>query len=59
MQTAVLDVWAGAASEEGALPLAEVVAWLTRRRDLVVASRLAMQLGHVDFLALPQGSRRR
>ena len=59
MQTAVLDVWAGAASEEGALPLAEGVAWLTRRRDLVAAGRLAMHLGHVDFLALPQGSRRR
>ena len=59
MQTAVLDVWAGAASEEGALRLAEGVAWLTRRRDLVAAGRLALQLDHMDFLALPQGSRQR
>ncbi len=57
MQAAVLDVWAGAASEEGGLPLAEGVAWLTRRRDLVAAGRSAMQLGHVDFLALPDRNR--
>ena len=53
MQTAVLEAWAGAASEASALPLAEVVGWLTRRRDLVAAGRSAMHLGHVDFLALP------
>jgi SAM-dependent methyltransferase len=53
MQTAVLDVWAGAASEDRALPLAEVVAWLARRRDLVAAGRSALRLGHVDFLAVP------
>src|SRR2546429_262617 len=54
---AVLDVWAGAASEEGGLPLAEGVAWRTRRRDLVAAGRSAMHLGHVDFLALPDRNR--
>jgi SAM-dependent methyltransferase len=53
MQTAVLDVWAGAAGDERALPLAEVVAWLTRRRDLVAAGRSAIDLGHVDFFAVP------
>ena len=59
MQAAVLDVWASAASEEGGLPLAEGVAWLTRRRDLVAAGRSAMHLGHVDFLALPDRNRQR
>jgi hypothetical protein len=59
MQAAVLDAWAGAASEENALALGEVVAWLTRRRDLVAAGRSALQLGHVDFLALPDGNRQR
>ena len=54
MQAAVLDVWAGAACEQGALPLAEVVAWLTRRRDLVAAGRSRLRLGHIDFLALPK-----
>jgi SAM-dependent methyltransferase len=53
MQMAVLDVWAGAARDERALTLAEVAAWLTRRRDLVAAGRSALHLGHVDFLALP------
>jgi SAM-dependent methyltransferase len=59
MQAAVLDAWAGAASEENALALGEVVAWLTRRRDLVAAGRSALNLGHVDFLALPDGNRQR
>src|SRR5262249_56509287 len=56
MQTAVLDVWAGAARDERALPIAEVAAWLTRRRDLVAAGCSALHLGHVDFLALPQNN---
>src|SRR5262249_28427260 len=56
MQRAVLDPSAGAARDEGALPLAEVAAWLTRRRDLVAAGRSALHLGHVDFLALPRSN---
>ncbi len=56
MQTAVLDVWADAVWDERAFPLAEVMAWLTRRRDLVAAGRSALQLGHVDFLALPESN---
>jgi SAM-dependent methyltransferase len=55
MQTAVLEAWAGAAGEAGALPLADAAGWLTRRRDLVAAGRSALRLGHVDFLALPDG----
>jgi SAM-dependent methyltransferase len=56
LQTVVLDVWAGAARDERALPLAEVMAWLARRRDLVAAGRSALHLGHVDFLALPRSN---
>jgi SAM-dependent methyltransferase len=55
LQTAVLETWAGAAREECALPLPELVSWLTRRRDLVAAGGSALHLGHVDFLALPEG----
>jgi len=55
-QTAVLEIWAGAAIDEHALPLADVRAWLTRRHDLVAAGRSTLHLGHVDFFALPDGT---
>jgi SAM-dependent methyltransferase len=53
IQAAVLAIWAGAAEEQRALPRSDLIAWLTRRRDLVAAGRSAMRIGHVDFLALP------
>ena len=59
MQTAVLEVWAGAACKERALALAEVVGWAARRRNLVAAGRSALHLGHVDFLALPHENQQR
>jgi hypothetical protein len=50
---AVLGVWAGAAWDERAMPLADVLGWLTRRRDLVAGGRSTMWLGHADFFARP------
>jgi hypothetical protein len=35
----------------------EVVGWLTRRRDLVMAGRSSIRVGHVDFFATPTATR--
>jgi hypothetical protein len=51
MQNALLDGWASAAREIGAPLLDEIVAWLTRRRDLVAAGRSTIRVGHIDFFA--------
>jgi hypothetical protein len=53
LQIAVLGVWAGAAWDERAMPLADVLGWLTQRRDLVAVGRSTMWLGHADFFARP------
>jgi hypothetical protein len=57
MQAEVLSGWAAAAREQGDLPLADLVGWLTRRRDLVDAGRSTIRVGHVDFFARPIGVR--
>lgn len=57
IQVSILDGWAGAASELGQLPLAEIMAWLTRRRDTVAAGRSSARVGHVDVFADPIGLR--
>jgi len=58
MQREVLSGWATAARELGELALADLVAWLTRRRDLIEAGRAGMRVGHVDFFAWPIVTRR-
>lgn len=57
IQAEVIAGWAGAAREIDDLPLADVVGWLTRRRDLVAAGRSRLRVGHVDFFARPTGTR--
>jgi len=57
IQVSILDGWAGAARELGILPLAEIMAWLTRRRDSVAAGRSSARIGHVDVFAAPIGLR--
>jgi hypothetical protein len=58
MQQALLAGWAGAAQEFGAPHLDEIIAWLTRRRDLVAAGRSSMRVGHIDLFARPTETRR-
>ena len=50
MQLALLEGFAGAAQAAG-VPTADAMAWHGRRRDLVVAGRSTMRVGHVDFWA--------
>jgi hypothetical protein len=57
IQEEVLAAWAGAAQEEGAVPLADLLAWLTRRRELIAAGVARMRVGHVDFFARPIATR--
>jgi SAM-dependent methyltransferase len=58
MQNELLAGWAGAAREIDASPLPGILAWLTRRRDLVAAGRSSMRVGHVDVFARPTEIRR-
>jgi SAM-dependent methyltransferase len=58
MQNALLAGWAGAAREIDARRLDEIIAWLTRRREMVAAGRSSMVVGHVDLFARPMEARR-
>jgi hypothetical protein len=57
IQTEILSGWAMAAREVGTVALTDVVAWLTRRRDLVTAGRSSIRVGHIDFFAAPAATR--
>ncbi len=57
IQVETLSGWAAAAREMAQLPLADVIGWLTRRRDLVAAGRSSVRVGHVDVFARPIASR--
>jgi hypothetical protein len=57
IQLEILTGWAGAARDIGELSLADVVTWLTRRRELVAAGRSRLRVAHVDFFATPTGTR--
>lgn len=57
IQTEVLEGWASAAHEVGALSFADTTAWLTRRRGAVAAGLSLLSVGHVDFFAMPSATR--
>jgi SAM-dependent methyltransferase len=57
IQMEIFAGWAGAAREIGELSLADTVAWLTRRRDLITNRRSSIRVGHVDVFARPMGNR--
>lgn len=52
IQEAILTSWAGAARELGDVPLEEIAAWFTHRREEATQSR--MLVGHIDFFAAPR-----
>jgi hypothetical protein len=53
MQRALLEGWAQAAEEMGALPRIELHAWLARRSAFISEGQSSMQVGHVDIFAQP------
>jgi len=58
MQNALLAGWAGAAREMGTRPLDDIIAWLTRRRELVAAGNSSVVVGHADLFVRPMETRR-
>ena len=58
IQNDLLAGWASAAREFDAPMLDEIIAWLTRRRDLVAAGRSSIRVGHIDVFARPTETRR-
>jgi hypothetical protein len=57
IQTEILDGWASAAHDIGALSLADTAAWLTRRHGAVAAGLSSLSVGHIDFFATPSATR--
>jgi len=59
IQLEMLTGWAAAAREIGGVAPTEIIAWLTRRREIVASGRSTIRVGHVDFFAFagPSGSR--
>jgi hypothetical protein len=57
MHIEILAGWAGAAQDLGALSLADVRAWVTRRRAAADAGCSSLCVGHVDFFATPIATR--
>jgi hypothetical protein len=57
IQLEIFSGWASAARDIGNLSLADTVAWLTRRRDIVNRGQSSIRVGHVDIFARPMGTR--
>jgi Methyltransferase domain len=57
IQTEVLNGWASAARQVGALSFADTKVWLTRRRRAVAAGLSSLSVGHVDLFAMPSATR--
>lgn len=57
MQAELLAGWASAARDVGILAVSDVADWLKRRRALVAAGLSSLQVGHVDFFAVPMTTR--
>ena len=57
IQIETLSGWATAARDLGAIPLAEVTEWLSRRRGLLAVGRSSIRVGHRDLFVRPAGTR--
>jgi hypothetical protein len=57
IQNEILAGWAAAARELDDMPAERIIAWFTRRRELVSDERSSMRVGHVDLFATPTGTR--
>jgi hypothetical protein len=53
IQGSILAGWTTAARELGDVPLDQIVAWFTHRRELVADGRARLQVGHIDLFASP------
>ena len=57
MQTEILNGWAAAARDLGAPSLPDATGWLARRLAAIAEGRSSLQVGHVDFFAIPNATR--
>ena len=57
IQLEMLSGWAAAARDVDDVPLPDVIGWLKRRRDLVVAGQSSTRVGHTDLFARPTATR--
>jgi SAM-dependent methyltransferase len=53
LQMTIFANWANAASGSAGLSHADMVGWLARRRDAIMAGCSSVCIGHVDFFATP------
>lgn len=57
IQRELLSGYASAARETGDIALADLLAWLTRRRAAIAEGRASLMVGHIDLFARPTGTR--
>jgi hypothetical protein len=56
IQMKIFAIWASAGQVVGGVSRSDVVGWLARRRDAVIAGCSAIRIGHIDFFATPIGT---
>lgn len=57
IQLEIVSGWAGAVREMGGLTSDEIESWLNSRRAAINAGGSRISVGHIDFFAVPIGSR--
>ncbi len=57
IQLEIVSGWAGAVREIGDLTPGEIEGWLNYRSAVINAGRSLISVGHIDFFAIPIGSR--
>jgi hypothetical protein len=59
IQMKIFSIWASAGQVVGGVSRADMVGWLARRRDAVIAGCSSIRIGHIDVFATPIGTSRR
>jgi hypothetical protein len=56
IQMKIFAIWASAGQMVGGVSRSDIVGWLARRRDAVIAGCSSIRIGHIDFFATPIGT---
>jgi hypothetical protein len=56
IQMKIFAIWASAGQVVGGVSRSDMVGWLARRRDAVIAGCSSIRIGHIDFFATPIGT---
>jgi Methyltransferase domain len=57
IQMKIFAIWGSAAQTIGGVSHSDMLGWLARRRDAVIAGCSSIRIGHIDFFATPNGTR--